>query len=557
DDWRIKDNLTLNLGVRYEYTGQPINTLNRLSVARENDPSTALWKQSLPIAARTEPEIKADKNNWAPRFGFAWRPRFSGNRFGKMMFGEQDKTVISGGYSIAYDPVFYNIMLNISTSSPMVFNSTTLNAGTGAVAFPVPGLSGQAVQDFAASSGIVARNTFDPKFFNETLVTPTFHSPYSEQWSLRVQREISRNNVVELRYVGTHGVSLFATHNTNPRIDRLKNGFTVGGVTVPGFPNLVPSGMTPQVAGQGGCVDDPARPAAILNEANTCVGRVLPQALIRIRDNTAQSIYHALQTRYEGRIKNQLNYGLSYTWSKALDNASEVFAFNDSIGSENPFNTNANERSYSQFDRRHAFAANWIWDVPLLKNSHGWLAKLAGGWQLNGTYLLATGQRFTPFSAWGTSFLGTGYSDVTWDATFIGIDSNRPFYGNPNAPRQSVGISQVDAHIVFGVPVADPKGFYDMGALNLGNVVAVSKDAVRYIVNGPGAAQIFGTPYGTVPRNIETGPLLNNVNLGIFKNFRIKEKLTLRLSMDAFNAFNHPNPSVGFIAGGAVPGNIV
>src|SRR5262249_47007433 len=355
----------------------------------------------------------------------------------------------------------------------------------------------------------------------------------------------------------TEGGGLLETHNANPRIDRLKKGFPSLGQQFPGFPGLVPAGTPIQVAGQGGCVDNPATPAAVLNEANTCNGRVFPQALIRIRDNTAQSIYHALQTRYEGRIANQLNFGLSYTMAKALDNASEVFTFNDSIGSENPFDTNANERSYSQFDRRHAFAANWIWDIPLFKNSTSLLGRLAGGWQFNGTFFLATGQRFTPFSAWGTSFLRTGYRDVAWDSTFIGIDSNRPFFGNPKAPRESVGINQVDASMVFGVAVANPNGFYDMAQLNLGKVVPVSKDAVRYIVNGPGAARTFGNPYGTVPRNYETGPILNNLNLGIFKNFRIKEKMTLRLSMDAFNALNHPNPGVGFIANGATPGNIV
>jgi hypothetical protein len=549
DDWRIKDNLTLNLGIRYEYTGQPINTLHQISMAREADPSTALWKQSLPIEQRVEPKLPADKNNWAPRFGFAWRPRFGNSHFSKMLFGEQDKTVISGGYSIAYDPVFYNIMLNISTSSPMVFNSTTLNPSAGGVAFPVPGLNGQAVQDFAKSSGIVARNIFDPKFFNETIVSPNFHSPYSEQWSLRIQREIGRNNVMEVRYVGTHGVSLFATHNANPRFDRLRNGFTLGGIAFPGFPNLVPSGVTPQVAGVGGCVDNPATPAAILNEANTCNGRLLPQALIRIRDNSAQSIYHALQTRYDGRLANQLNFGLAYTWSKALDSASEVFAFNDAIGSQNPFDTNKGERSYSQFDRRHAFAANFIWDIPLFKDQKNLLGKLAGGWQLNGTYLLATGQRYTPFQFTNFSLLGSGYSDTTWDGTFVGVDTLRPFFGNPNAPRASVGINQNDAKLIFGAAVADPNGFYDLNQLNFGKVVAVTKDQVRYIVNGPGAAKA----YGNVPRNYETGPLLNSINLGIYKNFRVREKLTLRVSMDAFNAFNHPNPSVGFIAGGSTP----
>src|SRR5262249_35244413 len=94
EDWRIKDNLTLNLGVRYESPAQPINLLNSLTVARESDPSQALWKQSLPLEARTFQKLPADKNNWAPRLGFAWRPRFGSNRMGKMLFGEQDATVI-------------------------------------------------------------------------------------------------------------------------------------------------------------------------------------------------------------------------------------------------------------------------------------------------------------------------------------------------------------------------------------------------------------------------------------------------------------------------------
>lgn len=559
DDWRIKDNLTLNLGIRYEYTGQPINTLHDLTVKRESDPTTAIWLQSLPIDVRTEPKLPADKNNWAPRVGFAWRPKFSGNHLGKMLFGEQDKTVISGGYSIAYDPVFYNIMLNISTSSPEVFLNTTLNTATGPVIFGVPGLTGQTVQDFAKSSGVIKVNTFDPRFFSQTRVTPNFHSPYSEQWSLRLQREVARNNVLEVRYVGTHGVSLFATHNGNPRINTLVNGFTSSGFTFPSFANVVPPGVTFQTAGSGACVDNPA--TTTLNEANTCNGRILPQAVLRVRDNTAQSIYHALQSRYEGRIGNQLNFGLSYTWSKALDNASEVFSFNDAIGSQNPFDTNAGERSYSQFDRRHAFAANWIWDVPLFKNRDSLLGKLAGGWQLNGTYLLAAGQRYTPFEIANRAFLGASksYEDATWEATFGG-DSFRPFFGNPKAPRTTVGISQLDAALIgfiTAAQVTNQSGFLDLGQLNLGKVVNVTKDQVRYILNGPGAAKIFGTPFGNVPRNYETGPLLNSVNLGIYKNFKVKENLTVRLSMDAFNAFNHPNPSAGFFAGGSTPDSVL
>jgi outer membrane receptor protein involved in Fe transport len=329
DDWRIRDNLTLNLGIRYEYTGQPINLLHEITVKRESDPSQALWRQNLPLEARTFEKLPADKNNWAPRVGFAWRPRLGG-RIGKLLVGEQDQTVIRGGYSIAYDPAFYNLLLNASTSAPVVFLNTTSNpAPPAAPIFPVPSdLTGAGVQAFAKSRNLIAINTFDPRFFSRTIFAPNFHSPYAQQWSFGVQREIARNNVLEVRYVGTHGVGLFQTLNANPRIDRLVNGFTLGGITFPGFPNLVPPGVTPLT-----CTDNPATPD---NEA-ACNGRIFPVGLRRSRENTAQSIYHGLQTHYEGRLYNQLSVGISYTFSKALDNASEVFSFQESAAPQNPF----------------------------------------------------------------------------------------------------------------------------------------------------------------------------------------------------------------------------
>src|SRR5262249_37992713 len=327
DDWKIKDNLTLNLGIRYENTGQPVNILNQISAKRESDPSTAIWLQSLPLSVRTVPKLPTDSNNWAPRVGFAWSPRIGEGKLARTLFGQQDRTVVSGGYSIAYDPAFYNIMLNVSTASPMVFLNTTVNPAAGPTVFGLPGgvATGKAVQAIATSNHLIVSNTFDPRFFSQTIVAPDFRSPYSQQWSLRVQREFSRNNVFEARYVGTHGVGLFETVNRNPRFDHILNGFSAGGFTFPAFPSLVPQGLSPQVAGSGACVDNPA--TTTLNEANQCNGRVLAQSLIRSRENTAQSIYHSLQTQYRGRLFNQLSIGASYTFSKALDDASEIFTF--------------------------------------------------------------------------------------------------------------------------------------------------------------------------------------------------------------------------------------
>ena len=553
DDWKVKDNLTLNLGLRYEYIGQPINTLHDLTVERESNADTALFKLSLPLEARTVPKLAADKNNWAPRLGFAWTPRFGGDGFMKSFLGE-DATVVRGGYSIAYDPPFYNILLNISTNAPVVFNSTTANPAVPTAAnptlFPAPSsLFGPDVRAFAEDRGLIIKGVVDPRFQNQVPVSSDFHLPYAQQWSIGIQRQINRNNVAEVRYVGTHAVGLFQTNNRNPRIDRLINGFTIAGIRFPGFPNLVPAGLTPLVAGTAPCINDPATP--FINEANQCNGRALPRGRILARENTASSIYHGLQTRYNGRIYNQLTFGASYTWSKALDNSSEIFAFAENANSQNPFNINGGEKSYSGFDRRHGAAFNALWDIPAFKDQKGVIGHVLGGWQLNGTHVITSGRRWTPSQLFNTTInsLGGTYTDP-----LVG-DTLRPFYGNPNAPATEVGIYQLDAFIVGGllfgiedIPTNNPGQLYSFNALNEGRLVAVSANDVRYIFNGPGAALVKNNPYGDVPRNIEKGPRLNQVNLGIFKNTRVTERVTIQFRTEMFNALNHPTPGYGLPA---------
>ncbi|MDX6384378.1 MAG: hypothetical protein QOK48_1951, partial [Blastocatellia bacterium] len=113
DDYKVRPNLTLNLGIRYEYTGQPLNLLNEVTVARENGTSR-FYNPSLPLSIRTVPRVPIDKNNFAPRFGFAWSPRFEHGLLHKLV--GTDNTVIRGGFSIAYDAAFYNILLNVQNT---------------------------------------------------------------------------------------------------------------------------------------------------------------------------------------------------------------------------------------------------------------------------------------------------------------------------------------------------------------------------------------------------------------------------------------------------------
>lgn len=540
DDWKVRPNLLLNLGLRYEYSGQPINLLSKITRERESDPSRAFYLQSLPVEARSVPAIPSDTNNIAPRLGFAYSPDLSGTGFGRLVFGKADATVIRGGFSVAYDPVFYNILLNISTSAPVVFldtiNSTASSNAPGLPSTPI----GSAVR--SAASARLARNTFDPRLLTQTQVSSDFHSPYILQYSLGVQRQINNSNVFEIRYVGNRQKDLFQSVNRNPFYRTLYNGFTtnvpgLGSTTFPSFQGLLEGAPAP--AANGRLIGD--------------------RGLIRSRENTGEGQYDGMQLRYNGRfLDKNLILGVSYTFSKTIDNASEIFSFGESAFAQNPFNVEKGERGLSGFDRRHAFSTNFIYDVPFYKDQQGFLGKLLGGFQINGIYNIASGRPFTPSLYLNLFGLGQAlsYEDITFANSFLGFDNLRPFVGNPNAPRTAAGISQIDAALIFGVPVTNASGFLSLNELNRGNVVTVSRNDVRYIFNGPGAARIFGTPFGDAPRNGERGPMLNNLNIGIFKTTNITERLKVQFRFEAFNFLNHPNASYGVSAGSTQPGSI-
>jgi hypothetical protein len=407
--------------------------------------------------------------------------------------------------------------------------------------------TGDAVR--SALGSFLQRNTFDPRLLAQTTVGDDFHAPYSRQWSFGIQRQINRNNVAEVRYVGNSGHGLFQTVNGNPRIDNLVNGFNFAGFSFPGFPSLA-NGNTPLTAAQ--CPAAPTTPPQ--DNTAACLGRIIPgRGLIRVRQNSGSSNYHALQSRYNGRLANQLTLGASYTWSKAIDNASEIFSFGEIAIASNPFDLTNAERGLSGTDRPHAGALNFLWDLPFMKNQNGFAGKLLGGWQVNGTYILTSGRTFTP-SQFFNSVGVPSYQDVGFSGTFFGFDNVRAFAGNPNAPRDSVGISDIDAFIFFAEAfVPSPTHYYSLAALNAScqpdgsgcNFVPVNENDVRFILNLPGSAKYTGNPFGNIARNSERGPALNILNLGIFKNTKIGERVNIQFRAEMFNALNHPNPGYG------------
>lgn len=497
DDWRIRPNLTLNLGLRYEHNGQPINRAVDEVLARESDPSQAFWLQSVPIADRTLARIPNDNNNVAPRIGLAWTPRFGG------WFLGDGKTTWRGGYGVAYELAFYNILLNVTTAAPRVFLFGLSRAAGTAVPIPSGG-SGEAV----AGSIPVPTNSVDPRTLAQTIMANNFRNPYSQNWSFGFQREIGRSQVLEVRYVGTNGIGLFQSINKNPLFT---SQFAA-------FPETVPSGVSPcTTAGQPG------------------TGRVnCNRAAVRERGNTGWSNYNSLQVRYDVRnFANQLTGGVSFAWSKGIDTVSEIFGFfgDGSVAfSQNPFDFTRGERGRSNQVLEKTLVFNYIWELPWMRSQQGVLGKIVGGWQVSGVTTLLSGRPWTPILFPSTS--GASCSqDVPFNSNFVGLLTTcRPFLANPSAPLRVGGVPNV------GYVQAD--GTIRRGS-NTGPTVGISD--VHFLNNTPNAINLItGRPFG-IGRNNYEGDGTHQWDINIQKRVRITETIYMRYAMAMINAFNHHN----------------
>jgi hypothetical protein len=563
DDWKIGRSLTLNLGLTWSYYGQPANLFNQQEVPRESNPATAFWAatssptttgsatspingQPIPLnGVRAFPVFPAPKNSFGPSVGFAYSPQWGGFVTG------HGKTTFRGGYRLLYDPPFYNIYINMSSASPAVF----LQNLPGAATKPLPAVAtGPAVR--GAYSSFITKGVFDPRQFNDTTMSPDFGPDRVHSWSFGLEREITKKAAVEARYVGNRGENLFQSVNGNPDVAGLQAS----------FPNLVPAGVT-------ACPSSQAVVAAAIGRANCNLG------ITRTRNNGGSSSYDGAQVEFRANnLFNQLTIRSAYTYSKTLDNVSEIFSTgtggNTTSWAQNPFNTTSAERSFSGLDIPHQWSILFTEELPFFKEQHGLAGHILGGWAFSGNYILASGQRYTPVSA-VTAFLDDFVNGINpYDAAgggggflgaFIGFDSARPFIGNINAPATTVGIFADTACTIFepnggpGTPcAAPPNQLLSLTAMgpNCGAgavdstpahnpvscaVVPVNPNQVRYIINGFEASKVFGTPFGNAARNLSQDAITNVANFSVIKRVKMGERASFEFRMSMLNALNHMN----------------
>jgi hypothetical protein len=510
DDWKIMHNLTLNLGLRYEFFSQGINSIHSETVAQQTGPNP-FWNTSLPLSATTFPKIASSFRNVEPRIGFAYTP------------GVLKKMVVHGGFALNVDPSFSNIFVNVASNAPAV------NAG----AFNCDGQTVQCVPSGGLSFGTVQSADLqfiptgvDPRQDFYIVVPTNFKNPMAESYTFGFQYQVASTGVVEIRYVGNHTFDQFQSLNGNPELAAVQSSF-------PSYGN-----------GQTACPD----PTAF------GYGRALcSNFLIENTGNTAFSLYNGLQTSFTLRNLHNFTGILSYTWSRTIDNTSEIFGTggggNTSAYAQDPLNTNVGERGVSGNSYPNVVALQLTYNEPWFKQQHGILGRLLGGYSFNAFYDYNAGQPFNPIQnalavespnvladisgapgnpggiSAGTAaninptMAETSFCDFVWGEYFG--NSCRPILSNPKAPLTSVGIN------------TGPGGYVDYvsGA-------PTTASAEHWLWNNQYEAINRNNPFPGVGRNILRGDSYNDFDLSVVKGFKVAERIKVNLQASAFNVLN-------------------
>jgi hypothetical protein len=433
DDWRIGTKLTLNLGLRYEYQSNGYTINDRKVTFDTNEGITKLVGKGDP-PADVIPILKAnpglaikdgtiprggwrdDRNNFAPRLGFAYDLRGDG------------KTVIRGGGGVFYVNIaqnktylatrafpFYrinNVFANIDPRTPNVLLTNP---------FPAELLS----------TGIAGRS-----------VDMDMRTGYMTQQNLNIQRQLDQATVVEVGYAGSKGNHLNRSRDLNAA---------------------------------------PLGPGSIASRRPYPNYSTIPQL-----EASASSVYHSLQLRLDRRMASSFSVLGSYTWSKSLDDDSDITGVSGG-GQQNPYNLR-DDKGLSVFDRAHRLTNAFLWAIPFGRDATGLTGALIKGWQINGIYTFASGQPFTPTISYDNSLTGTG--------------ADRPnLVGNPTLDHP------------------DPAGWVNRAAFVI-----------------PPLGQ-----FGNAGRNHLRGPGTNNLDFAMFKSFRYRDIADFaQFRTEIFNILNHP-----------------
>ena len=520
DDWHLRHNVTLNLGLRYEIDTVLKETQGKLT-------NLAAISDALPYCGTTDPSLTtlitpADQLagrpgipgctgaapyysnpgtlNFEPRIGFAWDPRGDG------------KTAVRGGaaiFDILLLPGYFYTQQGIET--PFFLTGVVNQANTN-----LTGLLGVPGTDPTS-----AYNKIGPSALTAAFMEKNPKRNYIEQWNLNVQRQITPSLTATLGYVGSHGVHMLIRGDDSNMV-------------IPCPPSCGPA--SPQIPGR---VVWPFNPTGQDLRINKNFGGT------RFLMFGTNSSYEGLQANVQKRMSHGFQFGGSYTYSKSMDNDSATIAgdaFANSITSWFWFNP-AISRAVSDFNITHSAAINGIWDVPGWKSLHGPAGALVNGWELGSILKLNSGIPTTPLISGDPLGVENAGSDAFAIPDRVpGCDPvNHNYKGNPGG----IFLGYIN-YSCFTLPTA-PASFAPNCSAGFPGATTPAPAGTVYCSN----------VLGNAGRNSIVGPALVNLDFSVYKNFAIRqisESTSVQFRAEFFNVLNHASfnsPNAFFGSGNA------
>ena len=505
DSWRLRPNLTLNLGLRWDRIEPWYEVNNGISTFAPGQQSVVFPGAPAGILYPGDPGIPRTlappgNRDFAPRIGLAYSPNVSQNSWLRKLLGGPGDTSIRAGYGLYYEAI-EALSIGIlagnapfgttySSPAPPLFSTPFVTASSGQfVGQPFPANLATGVASASQPNNSIDWSQYEP-ISGIPGYAATNRIPYVDEYMLSIQRQLGPQTVLSASYIGNQGHRLLVMIEANPGNPALCLSLSQPNQVAPGSPTCGPFGENNIYTTASGQVINGTRSPLGPN-----FGSDTYQATI------GKSNYNSLQVslRHTGA---RLEVSAGYTYSKALDDASN-------LGEEvNPINP-ALSYGLSSFDLRHNFVASYVYKLPfetLFRTANQWTQ----GWEISGITRFSTGFPVTLYSYGDNSLLGA----------------------EPN------GINN------YGVDVPD----YTGGPLELNHN---PRNGLPYFSVSQFSINALGTP-GNVPRRFFSGPGVDNYDMALAKTIRLGESKALQLRAEAFNVFNHAQ----FFGPQAVDGNI-
>ena len=523
DNYRVKSNLTINLGLRYDYNGPFSEKYGRLAnffpdKYQYNAATDTVVSSGVLVAANNPalgtsgvPDSTLNGRQWglSPRVSIAWSPGYIKNltfRSGFGLFFDRGEffTYLSPGAGRGFSGPF-GVTLQLPFTAQVMASSTGTLANPFGSAPAAPPTNANSITALLPNLAQL-RAGASPYLFGG--YDPRNTLPYTETWNADMQYQFGNNWLADIGYVGNHGVhQILPIPFNQPGIATPSN--PINGETYSYGFNIIPTETVR--TSEGGNTD--LRVPYIGFSSNS----VLYQS-------SGVSSYNALQAGLRKQLSFGLQFTASYTYSHALDEQSALGLF---FNGNNPL-TPKTSYGTSSFDRTHVFIVSYLYELPKFVDQKSMLSQLTNGWQLSG---LATAQSGQPFNFYDYSGAVAGqYLSNT-------VNISDPIIGF----QPGYTYKQVQLQGTTGVNPALP--YIDASKLYI-PVIAPGTNGVPPCVaaaNGSQLCDTYETGFANSGRNVFRGPFQTRFDLGLAKSFRISERFSLKLGAQAFNMFNHPS----------------